>query len=244
MHVETHNRIRRIGRYAFNLCKLLQRIDIKSVVEIDKHGFYGCEKLHFVEFGDKLEAIGTYAFYKCAIEHLKLPSIVSIGNDVFLSCTRLIDVEFSEKLERVSSGAFYYCERLQRIAFQVHQTITKLHMKSWREEMKTEINRINLLLPDTASIDKTGTIIEWMDSVIDKLDHYKAEHCSYVKEAATLLELALWKVKLDEREDTHCQERATKKAKVKSKDDARLESRVTCGADTVIKNVLPYLRLE
>ena len=65
-----------------------------------------------------------------------------------------------------------------------------------------------------------------------------------MEEASTLLELALWKAKLDEREDTHCQERATKKANVELEDDTRLESRVTCGADTVIKNVLPFLRLE
>jgi hypothetical protein len=40
-----------------------------------------------------------------------------------------------------------------------------------------------------------------MDSVNDKMNHFTAEHYRYVKEAITLLELALWKAKLGEKED-------------------------------------------
>ena len=280
MYVETHNRIRKIGGYAFFICKSLPRIDIKSVVEICDCAFYGCESLQFVEFCDKLESIRYRAFSMCPIEHLKLPSIVSIDDSVFLDCQRLIDVEFSEKLERVSNRAFVSCERLQRVAIPlkrgllsngdgvfrycqqlrrvdlntycqqlrrvdlvggVHQTVATLHMKSWRAEMKTEINRINLLLPDAAWDEKTQVIRQWMDSVIDRMDNYKAEHTSYVKEAATLLELALWKAKLIDKEDDY-KEHITKKAKIDD-DEMKKERRVTCGADTVIKNVLPFLRL-
>ena len=84
-----------------------------------------------------------------------------------------------------------------------------------------------------------------MDSVIDKMDHYKAEHCSYVREGITLLELALWKTKLDEKEDNcDCEaEGRTKKAKVDG-ESARKDKRMICGADMVINNVLPFLQLE
>ena len=78
--------------------------------------------------------------------------------------------------------------------------------------------------------------------VIDKMDHYKAEHYRYVKEGITLLELALWKAKLGEKEDSS-EERETKKAKVDS-ESTRKERRIMCGADTVIKNVLPFLELK
>ena len=81
--------------------------------------------------------------------------------------------------------------------------------------------------------------MEWL---INKLDHYKAEHCRYVREGVTLLELALWKVKLDEKEEDATERRA-KKAKVDT-ESARKERRITCGADMVIKNVLPFLQLE
>mmetsp|Transcript_32028 Transcript_32028/g.64673 ORF Transcript_32028/g.64673 Transcript_32028/m.64673 type:complete len:82 (+) Transcript_32028:1-246(+) len=81
-----------------------------------------------------------------------------------------------------------------------------------------------------------------MDSVIDKIDHYKVEHLRYVKEALTVLELALWKAKLGEKEENFA-EGGTKKAKLDI-ESVRKEKRITCGADMVIKNVLPFLKLE
>ena len=55
-------------------------------------------------------------------------------------------------------------------------------------------------------------------------------HQNLLIEATTLLEIALWKVKLDEIEegDDTC---------------TKNELRVTSGASIVIKNVLPFLRL-
>ena len=107
--------------------------------------------------------------------------------------------------------------------------------------MIEEINRINQVLPNTSAYDKGDEIRQWMHSVTDKMDHYKAEHYRYVKEGTTLLELALWKAKLDEKEESS-EEGKAKKAKVDT-ESARKERRITCGADTVIKNVLPFLQL-
>ena len=106
--------------------------------------------------------------------------------------------------------------------------------------MNAEINRINQVFPNTA-YGKTNVIRHWMESLLDKLDHYKVEHNRYVKEGITLLELALWKAKLGEQEDNSVEER-TKNAKVDAT-SARKERRITCGADIVIKNVLPFLKL-
>ena len=108
--------------------------------------------------------------------------------------------------------------------------------------MIVEINRINQVLPNTPADDKTEEIHRWMDSVIDKIDHNRAEHYRYVEEGITLLELALWKTKLEEKEE-HAAEGRTEKGKVDA-ESARLQRRVTCGADIVIKNVLPFLKLE
>ncbi|KAK1738545.1 hypothetical protein QTG54_010575 [Skeletonema marinoi] len=80
-----------------------------------------------------------------------------------------------------------------------------------------------------------------MDAVLDKMDHYKGEHYRYVKEGITLLELALWKAKLGEKEDSS-KEGRTKKAKVDAV-SARKGTRITCGAEIVIKNVLLFLKL-
>ena len=78
---------------------------------------------------------------------------------------------------------------------------------------------------------------------MDKMDHCKALHRRYVKEAITLLELALWKAKLGEK-DENCAEGRTKTANIIDAESVRKEKRITCGADTVIKNVLPFLKLE
>ena len=277
VQVDTHDGIRRIGRFAFSNCDSLPRINLKSVVEIDDYAFHRCRGMESVEFGDMLETIGKYAFNGCdSLRHLKLPSIITIGTSAFNHCNRLTDVELSRRLETIGADAFYYCSRLQRIAvpmkrdlfsfdvddgvFQrlsqfdaceqlttvdlvggIHKTVASLHMESWRTEMITEINSINQVLSITA-FGKTDEIQQWMDVIIDKMDHYKVEHSRYVKEGISLLELALWKAKLGEKEDSSV-EGQTKKAKIDS-ESVRKERRVTCGADTVIKNVLPFLELE
>ena len=237
-------------------------------------GIQYSENLESVQFGDRLETIGKWAFNGCdSLRHLKLPSIIAIETLAFNHCNRLTDVEFSERLERMGANVFCDCSRLQRIAvplkrdlFQlsetlqyynqfddcdqlvtvdlvggIHETVASLHMESWRTEMIAQINRINQVLPNTHADEKTPEIHEWMGVVVDKKDHYKAEHYRYVKEGITLLELALWKAKLGEKEDSSV-EGPTKKVKVDS-ESARKEMRITCGADTVIKNVLPFLQL-
>jgi hypothetical protein len=77
------------------------------------------------------------------------------------------------------------------------------------------------------------------------MEHYKAEHQIMLKEAITLLELALWKAKLlHEAGEKKCNiDVVTKKVKING-EAARKEHRVTCGASIVIKNVLPFLALK
>ena len=274
LHVETHDGIRRIGREAFFGCRSLRRINLKSAVEIDDYAFDGCFHMTDVEFGNRLERIGAFAFNCSSLTHLKLPSsLINIETAAFGRC-RLTDIELPQRLERMGPIAFWSCERLQRIAVPlkrdlfefsdtwqrytqfdtcrelvavdliggIHETVASLHMESWRTEMIAEINRINQVLPNARGLDKADEIQQWMEVVIDKIDHYKIEHYRYVKEGVTLLELALWKAKLGEKKDSSV-EGQTKKAKIDS-ESARKEMRTTCGADTVIKNVLPFLELK
>ena len=209
-----------------------------------------------------------------SLKHLKLPSIINIGRFAFFGCNRLTDIELSERLETLGVSAFCNCESLQRIAMPlkrdlftldhdlqrynqfddcdqlatvnivggIDKTVVSLHMEGWRTEMIAEINRINQVLPGTPAREKTAVIKVWMDSVMDNLDHYKSEHYRYVKEGITLLELALWKARLDENKG-NAVERDSKKAKVDA-ESARNERRITSGADIVIKNVLPFLKLN
>ncbi len=78
-------------------------------------------------------------------------------------------------------------------------------------------------------------------SVILKLNDYAFEHYLLLKEATTLLELALWKANLDENEGG---EREGVRTTRGSRKRARKEISVTSGASIVIKNVLPFLQME
>ena len=90
-------------------------------------------------------------------------------------------------------------------------------------------------------------IRQWIRSVIRKIGHYKAEHRAILKEATALLELSLWKAKLAgftaEDDKDSVAENTAKKAKI-DVDDAKKEARITSGADIIIKNVLPYLKMD
>jgi demethoxyubiquinone hydroxylase (CLK1/Coq7/Cat5 family) len=72
-----------------------------------------------------------------------------------------------------------------------------------------------------------------------KLDHFDDE-LTKLKDVTTILELALWKLKMSE--NGH-QDRATQSQQKMTADESsiRSQNRVTCGADVVIGHVLPFL---
>ena len=145
-----------------------------------------------------------------------------------------------------SYSQFDGCEELATVNLigGIHKTISYLSLQSWRNEMNQEINRINQILPTTHTHEKAGLIQQWIQSVLRQVEHYKAEHHNLLKVATTILELALWKANLLEREDggDALVETKAKKAKIDSETE-RKERRITCGADIIIKNVLPFLEL-
>jgi hypothetical protein len=114
--------------------------------------------------------------------------------------------------------------------------------------MNQEIDCINQVLPNIPANEKTDVIIHWTRSVLRRMEHYKAEHKHnrLVKEAATLLELALWKAKLGKKEEEDSYSNMKVQAK-KIKIDVegkRKEKCITSGADIIIRNVLPFLKLK
>eukprot|EP00985_Skeletonema_marinoi_P008115 scaffold3618_cov121-Skeletonema_marinoi.AAC.3 len=258
VQVDTHDRIRKVGMSAFYGCRSLRSIDLRSAVEICSMAFDGCENLADVKFERlKLPSIITIkyaAFQSCkALSSIEFSErLDTIGPCAFYRCDRLRRIAIPLKRglfpfdpEWNEYNQFDDCDLLTAVDIvggAHNKTVASLHMESWRTEMKEEINRINQVLPNTPADEKTATIKQWVDSVIDKIDHYKAAHHRYVKQALTLLELALWKVKLGEREENGAAGRS-KKVKLDAK-SVRKEKRVSCGADTVIKNVLPFLKLE
>jgi hypothetical protein len=230
--VEFGDRLETIGKNAFGGCSL-KHLKLPSIIAIRQSAFSKCTSLIDVEISERLETIGRQAFWNCErLQRVAIP----LKRDLF---------EFCEIFQRYDQ--FFGCAQLTTVDLVggIHKTVASLQMESWRTKMIAEINRINHVLPNTHAREKTDEIQQWMEGIMDKMHHYKAAHCMYVREGITLLELALWKAKLGEKEDEDDKsaERQTKKAKVDS-ESARKERRITCGADIVIKNVLPFLQLE
>ena len=175
-----------------------------------------------LEFGKSLETIEEYAFN---------------------NCHKLKQIAMPLKSDMIEDDAFYGCPKLTTVDLVggIHNTTASLHLEEWRNEMKGEINRINQVLRDTMRKDPTPIGRYWIRSVISQFDHYKAEHKALLKEATTLLELALWKAKIEEKEDHGEVKPKRAKIDIQSK---RNERRITSGANIVIKNVLPFLELK
>jgi hypothetical protein len=271
IEVEGHKKLKKIEEGAFFRCRRLRRLmKMNGVEEIERDAFLGCHVLSDLEFG-KLVIIGGGAFFNCrSLRSISMPSVRKIGASAFYGCTALTEAAFGEDLERIAVFAFNDCPSLRRIAIPlkdgliiedgainycdnlssvdviggIHKTISSLHMQSWRDEMKGKIDRINQSLPDTQSAAKGAAIQQWVESVHPKMEHYKVEHRLLVKEASTLLELALWKANLDENEVNGITSPEGVRVTRRQVKRARKERCITSGAGIIIKNVLPFLQLS
>jgi len=239
IYVEFHDGVEIIEKWAFLVCPLLKSVKLLGVRVIEKMAFSNFFGLTDVEFGGKLEAIEQWAFAKCtSLRNVRMPSVRTIGEGAFTNCKQLTDIALPEALEAVEGGAFGDCPSLRRIAMPlkddmidydvfnncrklttvylvggIHKTISSLHLESWKSELRREINQINQVLFSRPH-GKTAEIKQWSRSVIRRFDHYKTEHHALLKEATTLLELALWKAKIDEKERECLGEMKAKKAKI------------------------------
>eukprot|EP00984_Skeletonema_dohrnii_P010234 scaffold3998_cov153-Skeletonema_dohrnii-CCMP3373.AAC.1 len=269
IYVEFHDGIETIGKWAFHRCSSLRSVKLLGVKVIGEGAFFFCKCLTDVQFGDKLEKIGQYAFNNCtSLRSVIIPSVKTIGKWVFGTCVQLTDLYLPEGLETIQERTFSSCHELKQIAMPlncvviatelfwlcpklttvdlvggIHNTVASLHLDSWRNEMKDEMNRINQVLPNTDARRKTEPIKQWMGSVTRRLNHFKVEHKAMLKEATTLLELALWKADLNKKEEGVVEREGVRTTRGRRK-RARKEICITSGASIVIKNVLPFLELK
>ena len=182
------------------------------------------------EFGEDLERTEAYAFNSCSsLRRIAIPlKVIDFPRDSDNDVTQ-----------------FLYCHKLATVDLVggIHKAISSLHFESWKGEMKEEIDRINRDLPNTDSDLGTAIVIQqWIESVISRMEHYKTQHSTLLKEAITLLELALWKAKLLDKDNGNDGQEGARVTRGRVK-RARKERCVTSGASIVIKNVLPFLQL-
>ena len=223
----------------------MRSVSLPSIKVVDHHAFNECMGLTVLKFGDKLESIGELALFNCSeLKRIAIPlkDGMITGDNVFSSCQRLGRVD---------------------LVGGVHETIAALQLERWRNKMNVKIGGINRVLPTVGvhffseeDIDRlhqfTGTrnigvvtndvsgkgqaVRIWIQSVLRKMECYKAKHRALLKEAATTLELALWKKML-------C---GGNTFMPMGDEEGRRECRVACGADmnVVVPNVLSFLKIE
>jgi hypothetical protein len=234
MDVEFGDKLETIGQSAFSHCSL-RNITMPTVRTIERAAFIGCEQLTVAEFGKNLERIGGYVFMGCVnFQRIAIPLKDNIFplDTVYQRCTQFDDCENLTTVDLVGVEG-------------IHNTISSLLLESWKDKMNREIDRINLVLPNTPADEKTNEIRLWIRSVINRMEHYKAEHYELLKEDMTQLELAVWKAKLEEDEEDDSNLKVQAKKAMIDMENARKERRITSGADIniIISNVLPFLQL-
>lgn len=215
----------------FSSCTSLRRIVLtsSSLLHIRDYAFCNCIGITELLLPDGLESIGVRSFFRCrSVRRIAMPLIDNIPFNAFDSCDSLTRIDLTGM---------------------IHTTVSRLHLQSWRDQMHSDIISINDILPTTPVAEKTDQIRQWMQSVISALEDYKAKHQQVLMEVTTHLELFLWGMNLGEvvgKGDCEGGDPVTP-ARKKSKIDvgsARKERRFTSGANVIIKNVLPFLKLS
>jgi len=105
LHVDFHDGVEIVRRWAFLKCPSLMGAKMPGVKIIGRQAFGDCFQLTDVEFGNKLETIEEFAFYNChSLKNIVMPSILRIDAGAFGKCFSLVD------------RAFSLCSSLRRIA--------------------------------------------------------------------------------------------------------------------------------
>ena len=259
-----HHSVTAVAAGAFRNRRQLISVEFHARIElIEEDAFRGCP-LKGCLFLEGVTIVKKHAFSGCAFTIIKLPAVTRILWGAFCKCHELQDVQFGSGLETIEGFALFDCPKLKRVSLPllsipdgvftcsselaridvaggIQQTVASLHNDSWSKDMNHEINQINQLLTTRGRFDKQYVVQNWMRNVMIKLNQYKAKHLEQLREASTVLELALWKANLDDNGGGKlaCKVVQTRGGRKK----ARMDTRVTAGADIVIKNVLSFLQL-
>jgi hypothetical protein len=135
--------------------------------------------------------------------------------------------EFAQPSNLHSFGGLPNLERLKFLFMcGMSNRVESLAFKVWRDHIT------NMIHTAVFEYDEDNSVI--LREIRDKIAHFEDEFPK-LKEATTILELALWKMKMNGQS-------LKETTKIKSDESSsRQQCRITCGADLVIGHVLPFL---
>mmetsp|Transcript_27608 Transcript_27608/g.39531 ORF Transcript_27608/g.39531 Transcript_27608/m.39531 type:complete len:310 (+) Transcript_27608:100-1029(+) len=253
--------VEKIGYGVFYNCSGLRRIKFPSTLRVIGMLAFGCcFNLEDAQLNNGLKLIQELAFSQCSsLKRLNIPvSLITLGKKAYTGCTSVKEVVLPARPGRPGIGyaAFSDCTSLERVMtplnthlmstnHQIFSGCTKLeHVELIgarelvsslcielvkRTLLENEILRVNRVLPKLKDNRKLTKLHDWTESIYYKIESTKLVHNKNMKQALTSIELGLWKIKLDN-------DNVTSRNKRK-----RGQCRINCGADVVIKNVIPFL---
>ena len=211
--------LRTIGVAAFASCLSLEHITFTSTVtDIGAAAFCCCSGLETVILNEGLKKMGKSVFASCALKRITIPhTITEISKSTFEDCQGLREVglhegiqkiaidTFGDSLQRISSNPFEECSSLERFTFPKLSTRLNTIIQLGQREVEDKIDNIrgNLVARRGSELFVSAVSVEmfccnWKTrreffGRIDRLITYYE-----LKEATTLLELAMWKAKIEQ----------------------------------------------
>jgi len=241
--------LQEIGLGAFRDCVSLARIDFPSTLfKIGDRAFLRCILLKAVMLPEGLRGIGDEAFRDCeSLEQINCVStLIRIGMGAFESCTSLVNMILMRGIMIIEANVFGNCRSLGWLtttskAFLMEVTtrdftcrlviINGIVTLSNAEQVIISPERLNYISsPDILEVKNTIMTIMNINerSREENIERVQALITSYAfVEVSTILELVLWKNKMDMMRDLN--------------PGTRGECRVMCGADNIIPGVMSFL---
>ena len=247
-----------IDEYAFYCCNQLKSVDLcGGLEEIMENAFSECRSLEQISVPTTVKEIGSYAFYKCEqlVNVVLCEGLEQIGSRAFSQCILLERCNIPSTVKQIKEDAFLDCPRLTAVTFfgEVEDLVTELSLTDWYNHgRKKGWLLMYSFLAQCAILERLARITarKWKAYIHSLLrdfpsihdDKFNAycnlisfwiDHFNELKDAVSVLELALWKSKLTERK---CDLNSSSYHNA-----VKLEARYNCGATIIIPNVLSFL---
>jgi len=228
-----------------------------SLIKIGTCAFYECQSLKEVALPEGLKEIWFRAFWDCvSLERIDCTStLIKIGTCAFYECQSLSKVKLAGGIVTIEANAFQNCRSLEGIMMPSKAFVLKvdsdgepdgeiltcrLILTDDETFTLTRAKQIIISPEHLNNISSSGLGVLEIENVINTImndrGHTREENIERVLalikyhalfEVSTILELTLWKNKLNAMDDSNLATRA--------------DCRVMCGGDDIIPGVMSYL---
>ena len=214
--------LQKIGNHSFYYCSKLEHINFPfTLIEVGASEFCGGAMKNIV-LNEGLMKIGVGAFRNCTLlESITIPStITEIWGHTFAYCRNLRSVGLHEGIQSIHYRAFGNCPSLERFMFpNLSYRLDAIMQTGQYADVENKIDNIRGLVERRGSIRRLHLVVQrrgselfvsdviWVQSpnwirtrgILGQIDQLLTYY--ELREATTLLELAMWKAKMDQVEE-------------------------------------------